>query len=80
MGNMVFSSMVDTLNQSGITFARKITPRQYRQWKKLYTWDALRNLRYGQSFCNHFEISDHRLFYERNQKSCDNLIQKEYLS
>lgn len=81
MSETGFANMVNDLTQtSGITFRKRISARQYQQWLKQYTWDALRNLRYGQSFCNYFDITDHRLFYERNADRCNNLIQCEYLA
>ena len=81
MGDAAFSSMVDDLTQpeSGITFTRRITAAEYTQWQKHYSWDALQNIRYGQSFCNYFNIGDNRLFYERNAERCGNLIKTEYL-
>lgn len=81
MGDAAFSSMVDDLTQpeSGITFRRRITAAEYTQWQKHYSWDALQNVRYGQSFCNYFNIGDNRLFYERNAERCGNLIKTEYL-
>jgi len=80
MGDTVFASMVDDLSSAGsITFLSRITEQEYGEWQKVYTWDALHGIRYGQSFCNHFAINDNRLFYERNQQRCDSLIRHEYL-
>jgi len=82
MGDAAFSSMVDDLTQpeSGIGFTRRITAAEFAQWQKHYSWDALQNIRYGQSFCNYFNIGDNRLFYERNAERCRNLIKIEYLA
>ena len=57
-----------------------ILRRDYEQWKKQYTWDALLDQRYGQSFCNHFNIQDNRLYYERDWINCDSIIQREWLA
>jgi hypothetical protein len=57
-----------------------ISPGDYEQWRKQYTWDALQDLRYGQSFCNYFGIQDHRIFFERNWSVCDTVIQREWLA
>lgn len=82
MGDAAFAAMIDDLTQpeSGITFRRRITAAEYKQWQKHYSWDALQNVRYGQSFCNYFNIGDNRLFYERNAERCRNLIKTEYLA
>jgi hypothetical protein len=45
-----------------------------------YTFDALQNIRYGQSFCNYFDVTDNRIFYDRDWVRCDALIRKEWLS
>ena len=81
MGDAAFAAMIDDLTQpdSGITFRRRITAAEFAQWQKHYSWDALQNVRYGQSFCNYFNIGDNRLFYERNAERCCNLIKTEYL-
>jgi hypothetical protein len=80
MGDTVFASMVDDLAGPGtITFKFLISKQDFKEWQKVYTWDALHGIRYGQSFCNHFAINDNRLFYERNQQRCDSLIRHEYL-
>lgn len=52
----------------------------YLDWQRHYTFDALQDIRYGQSFCNHFDITDNRVFYERDWTRCDRLIRKEWLS
>ena len=66
---------------SGVEFTPNSIPRRdYEQWKKQYTWDALHNLRYGQSFCNYFGITDHRIFFERDWQVCDAMIQREWLA
>ena len=66
---------------SGVEFTPNSIPRSdYEQWRKQYTWDALNDLRYGQSFCNHFGITDHRIFFERKWQTCDTVIQREWLA
>jgi len=66
---------------SGVEFTPNSIPRSdYEQWRKQYTWDALHDLRYGQSFCNYFGITDQRIFFERNWLVCDTVIQREWLA
>jgi hypothetical protein len=81
---MAFKHMIRDImthgNGSAIEFApNSISPSDYEQWKKQYTWDALHDLRYGQSFCNYFGIQDHRIFFERNWLVCDTFIQREWI-
>lgn len=80
MGDTVFASMIgDLFNLDAITVKFRISQQRFEEWQQLYTWHALHGVRYGQSFCNHFAITDHRLFYERNHQRCHRLIQHEYL-
>jgi hypothetical protein len=51
----------------------------YESWQKLYTFDALQDLRYGQSFCNHFDITDYVLFYKMDWDSANQHIRTVYL-
>jgi hypothetical protein len=57
-----------------------VSEDNYHEWQKIYTWHALVDQRYGQSFCNHFVISDNRLYYERNWVKCDSIIRSEWLA
>ena len=52
---------------------------QYEQWQKEFTFDALQDLRYGQSFCNKFNIQDNRIHYEQDWVRCDVLIRREWI-
>lgn len=67
-------------SQHNSTQSHSITESNYVAWQKMYTWDALVDKRYGQSFCNHFDITDHRLYYERDWVKCDRLIRREWLA
>ena len=53
---------------------------QYEQWQKEFTFDALQDLRYGQSFCNKFNIQDNRIHYEQDWALCDQLIRREWIA
>lgn len=57
-----------------------VAEANYLEWQKLYTWDALVDQRYGQSFCNYFGITDNRLYYERDWTRCDTIIRSEWLA
>ena len=82
---MTFKHMIRDMMTYGADSGVEFTPNSipwsdYEQWKKQYTWDALHDLRYGQSFCNYFGITDHRIFFERNWLVCDTVIQREWLA
>jgi len=57
----------------------KITRDEYNLWQKDYTWEALHGIRYGQSFCNHFNINDNKLYYTRDSVWADDYIQETYI-
>jgi len=58
-----------------------ITEQQFESWKQQYSFDALYGLRYGQSFCNHFGITDNILYYTSfaTTDKCDQYIRKNYV-
>jgi hypothetical protein len=62
------------------TFDKTIDREDFELWKKDFTWDALHGLRYGQSFCNRFGITDNILFYERDCDRADKHIRNHYIS
>jgi len=71
--------MITNLTAEPSVAIKTVLLREYEQWQELYTWDAIQDQRYGQSFCNHFDITDHRLFYERDWVRCDQMIRREYI-
>jgi len=42
---------------------KHITKEQFERWKQDFSFDALHGQRYGQSFCNTFDITDYLLYY-----------------
>jgi hypothetical protein len=75
----MFDQMITNLTAEPSVAIKTVLLREYEQWQELYTWDAIQDQRYGQSFCNHFDITDHRLFYERDWVRCDVIIRREYI-
>ena len=71
--------MIRSLTADTAEEIKTVSLEEYQQWQELYTWDAIQDQRYGQSFCNHFDITDHRLFYERDWVRCDQMIRREYI-
>lgn len=59
----------------------KITEEEYEQWKEKYVWESLQyGTRYGQSFCNYFNITDNKLYYTTgNPGWCDRYIRETYI-
>lgn len=56
-----------------------ITKQEFLDWKKSYTFDGLKGIDYGVSFCLHFEIIDYLLVFSHDAEWCDNYIKKVYL-
>ena len=79
MGGNVFAGITADLSSSGIPANTKITAEQYQKWQQGYLFDAIRDLRYGQSFSNEFDITDNILFYERDAAWADKYIKQNYL-
>ena len=76
----VFQSMVNNIPHQ---YPRDNTPVEsvdYQQWRQESVFDMLRGLRYGQSFCNRFDITDNILFYERDHEWADVYIRKTYIA
>ena len=58
----------------------QVNKEQYESWKKEALFDGLRGLRYGQSFCNSFGITDNILYYKVNHADADEYIRKIYIA
>ena len=79
----MFRDMVDQLE--AITRIRsrdlRITRTQFEYWQKLYTWDAIKGISYGESFCKYFKIYDVFLMVMKHWATADLelYIQEEYV-
>jgi hypothetical protein len=72
--------MVNSINLQ--SYRRDNTPvsrADYEQWRREVVFDALQGLRYGQSFCNRFDITDNILFYERDPECANVYIRQNYV-
>lgn len=67
------------LAQHGRTAQQDLTQDNYDRWDREYVFDAMRGQRYGQSFCNHFGITDYLLWYERDHMRARERIRCHYL-
>ena len=58
----VFEQMVAFAGQDGEP-RKLITQEEFELWQKDVIWDNLHGIRYGQSFCTRFGITDNLLYY-----------------
>ena len=76
-----WANIVNQLNNSEENSEpRRITLEQYEAWKKYAIFDGLRGIRFGQSFCNSFDITDNILFFTMNHVDADEYIRKIYIA
>ena len=79
----VISHMVEQLMQNfdpdEQLRSRQIDRGEYEQWARGFVFEGLRNQRYGQSFCNRFNIQDNLLFFAGSVEEADRYIQKHYI-
>ena len=78
---MIWENIINQLNNSEKRMGPKhISQEQYEIWKKDAVFDGLRGLRYGQSFCNSFGLTDNILFFTMNHVEADEYIRKLYIA
>jgi hypothetical protein len=81
MGDNAFENMTADLLAMDARAERQnsVTEAAYEAWRLEFTFDGIRGLRYGQSFCNHFDITDYVLYYKLDWDSADQHIRTVYL-
>ena len=81
MGNDAFENMTADLLAMDARVERRnsIFQAEYDAWRDEFVFDGIRGMRYGQSFCNHFGITDYVLFYMLDWDRADQHIRKLYL-
>ena len=81
MGDNAFENMTADLLAMDARVERRnsIPPAAYEYWKREFTFEGIKGARYGQSFCNHFGITDYVLFYKVDWESADQHIRTVYL-
>ena len=77
--NNVFLNMVNSIPTGDSQHNQSVARADYEQWRQEFVFDALQGLRYGQSFCNRFDITDNILFFERDPEWADLYIRNYYL-
>lgn len=59
----------------------RITEEEFQFWKKeINMFDALKGIRFGQSFCNHFGITNNLLYYTMGPEAAEHYIRKTYIA
>jgi len=58
----VFEQLVAFADRDGKVH-EPVTREAFEQWKRNFSFDGLHGIRYGQSFCNTFGITDNLLYY-----------------
>lgn len=76
---MSFHQIIEQWRTPASTKQCTIDRAQYEAWSQHAILDALRGIKYGQSFCNYFDITDARLWHDWDWRRCDSLIRREYL-
>ena len=58
----------------------KVPVRDYEKWHESFLFETLQfGTRYGQSFCNTFDITDYILYYMRDMEQANRHIRKHYV-
>ena len=79
MGEQVFKQMAQELAQQPAQYGG-VSLEQYLQWKREYTFNTLKHTqRYGENFCNVFDITDNILLYESDYERADDRIRRCYV-
>jgi hypothetical protein len=77
IGQMVEQILLSNKNGAEL---KSVSEANYLKWQKFYTWDALVDQRYGQSFCNRFGLHDNHLFYNTGGVEwADRYIKETYI-
>jgi hypothetical protein len=78
---MTIKWSVDQLmkNKEHPGYIKAVAEEEYLQWARGFVFEGLRDQRYGQSFCNYFNIHDNILFYSSTVADADRYIRKVYV-
>ena len=80
-GHHAFDQMVTEVTADSEHSQTRIPQEDFELWQKDVVWDALHGIRYGQSFCNRFGITDNLLYYTTWPcEQIDEYIKKNYVN
>lgn len=58
-----------------------ITKDKHNHWKQMVLpFDIIKGLRYGQSWCNYFDVADAFAFYSRSSNEVEGYLNKVYVN
>jgi hypothetical protein len=73
-------ALADSFDNQRTKVPEPISLEDFELWQKDVVWDALHGIRYGQSFCNRFGITDNLLYYTTwPPEQLDDYIRKTYV-
>lgn len=76
-----FDNIINYAGNKDAINKKKISASEYHEWKKQWIFDALKDYRLGQSFCEYFDISNASpLYYFRSNNLSDQWIRDNYLT
>jgi hypothetical protein len=76
--SLVIDLLRQTLSQQSSNVA--VSEQTYLKWREDFLFETLQyGTRYGQSFCNKFDITDYILYYMRDMEQADRHIRKNYV-
>jgi hypothetical protein len=78
-GHNVFEHLAQQAGTRSWKPAERITQQQFEEWQQQVSFDLLKGARYGQSFCNHFGVTDNILYYEFSWLNADEYIRRAYI-
>jgi hypothetical protein len=80
-GQHAFDQMITGVTTDFDFVLARISQDDFELWQKDVVWDALHGIRYGQSFCNRFGITDNLLYYTTWPcEQIDEYIKKNYVN
>lgn len=72
-------NMLNPIRQSNYLKNFTINGSQFRRWRKRADFDMLQGKKLGQSFCEHFKITDYLLMYALAQDRAEAYIHDNYV-
>jgi len=74
------AALADSFDNQRTKVPEPISLEDFEMWQKDVIWDALHGIRYGQSFCNRFGVSDNLLYYTTwPPEQMEDYIRKHYI-
>jgi hypothetical protein len=75
----MFAQMVQQMEPLRARGPFAINQAEFDAWKYSYTFEAVRGIGYGQSFCRHFKIVDYILRFSTSIDEADTYIKRTYI-